>query len=110
MRSLGEDFKQPLPASEGAAAGTAVTENLATLTGAVFSLRQKRHRYPCHDEGRMKHSHAGEKNTPSEGEDIIVSIHPASVTEVDGSFGAVVALDRYYGCTECPVLHVRVSR
>ncbi|CAN0000324.1 unnamed protein product, partial [Pylaiella littoralis] len=37
------------------------------------------------------------------------SIRASSVTEGDGGFSAVLALDRYYAPNKCPVLHVRVQ-
>lgn len=93
MRSFGEEFQQSPSAAEERTAGIAGSGNHAFLAGVVVSIRQNRHRDRCHDEGEDSGS-----------------IRASSVTEGDGGFSAVLALDRYYAPNKCPVLHVRVSR
>lgn len=109
MPSFGEGFQQPQPTNgEAAASSSAVTANPATLTGGTISLRHKRHKSERHGGDRTHHSNVDETHGFSKEEDSR-SVRASLFTEEDGGFGAVVPLDRYYGPTEIPALHLRVS-
>lgn len=110
MHSFGKEIQRPPTAAEAAGAGTPVAGNHAMLAGVVVSLQQTRHRNRYLDERRADHSnkiHEGAQ-APSAGRDN-GSTRVSSFVEDDGGFGAVVAVDRYNGPGEIPVLHVRVS-